>query len=184
MLQTDPLSYTIIMFKTGARKAFLYEIWGSHGSEDVDVGLLVCNVVWTCRLIPAFRRNILPPSPLPKMVSTYKSTRRYNPENNMDIPGTYSVKDMQKHIHERKTATNKQWYVVKHCSRLSIGLYRTDSLITLYTEGTRDKGQGTRCNVLQCQPLVICIILIIIIIIIISTIITCISMKEWKISRN
>jgi hypothetical protein len=28
----------------------------------VDVGLLGCNVVWTCMQIPMFRRNILPPS--------------------------------------------------------------------------------------------------------------------------
>jgi hypothetical protein len=35
------------------------EIWGSHGGEDVDVGLLGCNAVWTCRYIPTFRRDIL-----------------------------------------------------------------------------------------------------------------------------
>jgi hypothetical protein len=38
------------------------EIWGSHGGKDVDVVLLGCNAVWTCRQIPTFRRNILPPS--------------------------------------------------------------------------------------------------------------------------
>jgi hypothetical protein len=26
---------------------FLCDIWGSHGGEDVDVGLLGCNAVWT-----------------------------------------------------------------------------------------------------------------------------------------
>jgi hypothetical protein len=36
--------------------------WGSHGGEDVYVGLLGSNDVWTCRYIPAFRSNILPPS--------------------------------------------------------------------------------------------------------------------------
>jgi hypothetical protein len=25
------------------------EIWGSHGGEDVDVGLLGCNAMSTCR---------------------------------------------------------------------------------------------------------------------------------------
>jgi hypothetical protein len=25
------------------------EIFGSHGGKDVDVGLLGCNAVWTCR---------------------------------------------------------------------------------------------------------------------------------------
>jgi hypothetical protein len=27
----------------------MYEIWGSHGGDDVDVCPLGCNVVWTCR---------------------------------------------------------------------------------------------------------------------------------------
>jgi hypothetical protein len=30
--------------------------------HHVDVGLLGCDVVWTCKLIPAFRKNILLPS--------------------------------------------------------------------------------------------------------------------------
>jgi hypothetical protein len=25
------------------------ESWGPHGGKDVDIGLLVCNTVWTCR---------------------------------------------------------------------------------------------------------------------------------------
>jgi hypothetical protein len=40
------------------------EIWSFHGSEDVYVGLLGCNTVWTCRLIPVFWRSILSPSSL------------------------------------------------------------------------------------------------------------------------
>jgi hypothetical protein len=53
-----------------------------------DVGLLGCNAVWNCRYIPVFRGNILFPSLTMKMeivyssetlVSTYKSTRGYNP---------------------------------------------------------------------------------------------------------
>jgi hypothetical protein len=35
---------------------------GSHGGEDVGVGLLGCDVVLTCMSMPTFRRNILPPS--------------------------------------------------------------------------------------------------------------------------
>jgi hypothetical protein len=27
----------------------VFEIRGFHGSEDIDVGLLGCNAVWTCR---------------------------------------------------------------------------------------------------------------------------------------
>jgi hypothetical protein len=34
------------------------EIWGSHGGEDVNVGLLGCNAVWTCKHTPTFRRYI------------------------------------------------------------------------------------------------------------------------------
>jgi hypothetical protein len=61
-----------------------------RGSEDVDVGLLGCNVVWTRREIPTFRRNILSSSSRLKMkaerfsealVSTYKSTRHYSPKH-------------------------------------------------------------------------------------------------------
>jgi hypothetical protein len=38
----------------------LYEIWGSQGREDVDVGLLGCKTLWTCRWFPTFRRNVAP----------------------------------------------------------------------------------------------------------------------------
>jgi hypothetical protein len=37
-----------------------HEILGYHGREDVDVDLLGCDAVWTCRQIPAFWGNILP----------------------------------------------------------------------------------------------------------------------------
>jgi hypothetical protein len=37
------------------------EIWGSRGGKDVDVGLLGCIAMCTCRYISPFRRNILPP---------------------------------------------------------------------------------------------------------------------------
>jgi hypothetical protein len=63
------------------------KILDSHGGEDVDVGLLGCNTVWTSRKIPPFQKNILPPSPDLEMeaacslVSTYKFTWRYNPED-------------------------------------------------------------------------------------------------------
>jgi hypothetical protein len=33
---------------------------------NVDVVLLSCEAVWTCGYIPAFRRNLLPPSSGPK----------------------------------------------------------------------------------------------------------------------
>jgi hypothetical protein len=59
-----------------------------HG-KDVDVVVLGCNAVWACRKIKTFLRNILLSSLTLKMealcssetlVSTYKSTRSYNPE--------------------------------------------------------------------------------------------------------
>jgi hypothetical protein len=37
--------------------------WCSHGVEDVCIGLLGCDVMWTCRWVPTFQRNILPPAP-------------------------------------------------------------------------------------------------------------------------
>jgi hypothetical protein len=61
---------------------YLHEIWGSRGGEDVDVGLLGCNAVWIWQ-----HMNILPPSSglavcsSGMLVSSYKSTRRYNPED-------------------------------------------------------------------------------------------------------
>jgi hypothetical protein len=72
-------------------KELKYKIWGSHGGEDIYVGLLGSNTVWTIlrREIQTFRRNILSPSSALKLevvcstetlVSTYKSTRRYYPE--------------------------------------------------------------------------------------------------------
>jgi hypothetical protein len=48
-------------------KLSLYEISGSHGGEDVDVGLLGCDAVWNCRWIPTFRKNIVIPSSVLKM---------------------------------------------------------------------------------------------------------------------
>jgi hypothetical protein len=43
------------------RKEATCEISCSHGGEDVDVGILGYNAVWTCRYLQTFRRNILPP---------------------------------------------------------------------------------------------------------------------------
>jgi hypothetical protein len=62
----------------------LVEISNSHSGEDVSVGLLGCDTMWTSE------RNILPPSSGIKMeaacssktlISTYKSTQHHNPEN-------------------------------------------------------------------------------------------------------
>jgi hypothetical protein len=38
--------------------SFSCEIWSSNGDEDFDVGLLVFDVVWTCRWISTFRREL------------------------------------------------------------------------------------------------------------------------------
>lgn len=48
-------------------------------SRSVDVRLLVCNSVWTCRYTPKFHMEILPPSA--GMISTNKSTRFYSAED-------------------------------------------------------------------------------------------------------
>jgi hypothetical protein len=40
----------------------LFRIFGSHGSEDVTVGLASSNTVWTCRWMTVFLRNILSPA--------------------------------------------------------------------------------------------------------------------------
>jgi hypothetical protein len=37
----------------------LYKILSSYGSEDIQVGLLGYNAMWTCKQIPAFQ---MPPS--------------------------------------------------------------------------------------------------------------------------
>jgi hypothetical protein len=37
------------------------EIWGSHGGENADCGLLSFDTVWTCRWITNVSRDILPP---------------------------------------------------------------------------------------------------------------------------
>jgi hypothetical protein len=38
----------------------MYEVWGSHGREDVDVDLLGCNAVWTCVCIAYCHRIFSP----------------------------------------------------------------------------------------------------------------------------
>jgi hypothetical protein len=41
-----------------SHRGSLFEIWGSHHSEDDDVVLLDSDTVWIRRQTPAFRRNI------------------------------------------------------------------------------------------------------------------------------
>jgi hypothetical protein len=43
-------------------KSKSFAIWGSHDGENVDVFLVGCNVVWTCKQILTFRRTIMCPS--------------------------------------------------------------------------------------------------------------------------
>lgn len=54
----------------------IYETWGSRSSEDVNVGLLGCNTVWTYADI-----NISAICSPETLVSTYKSTWHCNPED-------------------------------------------------------------------------------------------------------
>jgi hypothetical protein len=39
-----------------------YEIWGFKVGENVNCAVLGCDTVQTCRWLPTFRRNLLPPS--------------------------------------------------------------------------------------------------------------------------
>jgi hypothetical protein len=61
------------------------DIWGYHDDDDVHIGLLGCNTVWTCRQIPTFRRNI--PSPHSGLVTAWKSTLRYDQEDQLRREG-------------------------------------------------------------------------------------------------
>jgi hypothetical protein len=59
---------------------------GSHDGENVDVGLLGCNAMRTCRQKPAFRGNhaFLKMEAIcssKTLVLTYKFTQHYNPED-------------------------------------------------------------------------------------------------------
>jgi hypothetical protein len=49
------------------------EVFGTQGSEEVIVGLLGCNAMWTCRQLLLFWRNA--------GIHLYKSTQHYNPED-------------------------------------------------------------------------------------------------------
>jgi hypothetical protein len=61
-----------------------YEISGSHSGEDVNVGLLGCNTMWTCRQIPTFWRNILPQS----------SALCYNPEDQHPYSEKLNIREL------------------------------------------------------------------------------------------
>jgi hypothetical protein len=69
----------------------------------VDIGLLGCNTVWTC--VPTFQRNICRHLQAEVMeavcssetlASTYKLTRRYNPE------------DQRRHLHGRENLRSQK----------------------------------------------------------------------------
>jgi hypothetical protein len=47
--------------QNGKNYTMVSETSGSHSSEDIHVGLLGCNIMWTCRHKPMFWRNILSP---------------------------------------------------------------------------------------------------------------------------
>lgn len=55
---TERLKFILL---SAVEKAFRLLITTLPFVNHVDVGLLGCNVLWTCRLIPTFRRNILSP---------------------------------------------------------------------------------------------------------------------------
>jgi hypothetical protein len=66
----------------------VYDIWNSHGGEDVHVDLLRCDAMRICRWVPTFRKSILPPSwrlnmeavcSFEMLLSAYKTTRCHNP---------------------------------------------------------------------------------------------------------
>jgi hypothetical protein len=39
-------------------KEYNSEIRGSHDSEDVSVGFVLCHVIWSSRWLPVFQKNI------------------------------------------------------------------------------------------------------------------------------
>jgi hypothetical protein len=65
------------------------ELLGSDDGEDVDVGLLGCIAVWTCRRIPTFRRNIPSPSSGMEMERVCSSETLYLPTRE------YAVREAQ-----------------------------------------------------------------------------------------
>jgi hypothetical protein len=54
----NKLYFSVVFWSPWKQSGLHIWIWGSHGSKDVDVGLLDCNATWTW-WIPTFRRNIL-----------------------------------------------------------------------------------------------------------------------------
>lgn len=70
LLETFPCNRSVEQLKSNGEKGTLIRnflgisreihIWGSEVCEDVEVGLLGCNTMWT--YTPKFRRKILPPS--------------------------------------------------------------------------------------------------------------------------
>jgi hypothetical protein len=48
-------------------------VWNSLLNSFIAVSLLGCDAEWTCRSIPTFRRNVLPPSSGPNGVTTQKT---------------------------------------------------------------------------------------------------------------
>jgi hypothetical protein len=53
-------------------------IWRYY--HHVDHGLLGCDAVWSCRCLPKFLRNVLPPSSGKRTLVTIKTTKYHNPE--------------------------------------------------------------------------------------------------------
>jgi hypothetical protein len=65
-----------------------------------DCGSLGCDVMWSCRWFPTFRRNIPPQSTLKMeaLATTYKIARRHNPE------------DHNRHLHRPENLTPENYF--------------------------------------------------------------------------
>lgn len=56
------LPYTCLYLLTDKWSTYVFRIretWDLQDDEDIEVGFLACNAMWTCKQILAFRGNIL-----------------------------------------------------------------------------------------------------------------------------
>jgi hypothetical protein len=80
---TVPAVSTILSAGTRGT-CFPYEIWSYHGGEDVDVGLLGGNAVWTCKVADLVLKTEAVCSS-ETLVSAFKSTRVTTQKINIDF---------------------------------------------------------------------------------------------------
>jgi hypothetical protein len=134
-----------------SHKEFVHDIkskskkpYNCRGSEAVGGSLPGCNIVWICKQITVFRRNILPPfsgllmkaacSSETKIFS-YKSTQLYEPENTFPYDKyTYVLKlecTLCFHVHRLYLWMSVWYYRQKHTRLAELSISCTWSLYLL-----------------------------------------------------